>query len=66
MNVTKIPEQEPLYFLLDNMHDNEAFREIKGGKFKPDKRKYYPIQNIIRLWMTIPKAVLMAKNVVQS
>lgn len=66
MNITKIPEQELLSLLLDNIHDNKAFKEIKGGEFKPDKRKYYPIQNIIRLWKTLPNAVLLAKNVVQS
>lgn len=65
MNITKIPEQELLSLLLDNTHDNK-FKEIKGGEFKPDKRKYYPIQNIIRLGKTLPKAVLLAKNVVQS
>lgn len=49
MNVTEKAEQKLLSFLSHNVCDNEPFKETKGDKFRPNKRTYYPPQNIIRL-----------------
>lgn len=49
-------------FLSHNARARGHTMNLKGGKFKTNRRKYLFPLHVIRLWNSLPQKIIVAKN----